>query len=77
MIELAHKDVWFITGSQHLYGPETLKQVAANAEKIAAHLNRDRRIPVNVLFKPVVTTSDGIRSVCLDANNDPAYVVPP
>jgi L-arabinose isomerase len=74
VIELAHKDVWFITGSQHLYGPETLKQVAANAEKIAAHLNRDRRIPVNVLFKPVVTTSDGIRSVCLDANNDPACV---
>jgi L-arabinose isomerase len=74
MIELSDNEVWFLTGSQHLYGPETLKQVAANAETIAGHLNQDPRIPVKVVFKPIVTTSDAIRSICLEANNDAACV---
>ena len=74
MIELLNNEVWLLTGSQHLYGPETLKQVAMNAEVIAAHLNQDHRIPVKVVYKPIVTTSDGIRSICLEANNDSACV---
>jgi L-arabinose isomerase len=74
MIELSNNEVWFLTGSQHLYGPETLEQVGANAEVIAAHLNQDKQIPLKVVFKPVVTTSTEIRSVCLEANNDPACI---
>jgi L-arabinose isomerase len=74
MIELSTYEVWFVTGSQHLYGPETIAQVGRNAETIAAHLNADPKIPVKVIFKPVVTASTGIRSLCLEANNDPACV---
>jgi len=64
------KTVWFVTGSQHLYGPETLKQVAAAAETIARALDADASIPVKVVFKPVVTTPDEIRATCVAASGD-------
>ena len=69
MIELKQWEAWFITGSQHLYGPETLKQVAEDSKKIAAALSRSKSIPVKVVFKPVVTTPDAILEVCRAANN--------
>jgi len=68
------KQIWFITGSQHLYGPETLKQVAANAETIARALNADASIPVEIVFKPIVTTPDEIRTSCSAASNDASCV---
>lgn len=68
------KKIWFITGSQHLYGPETLKQVSANAETIANSLSADDSIPVEVAFKPIVTTPDEIRDACSAASNDPDCV---
>ncbi|WP_309400140.1 L-arabinose isomerase [Cerasicoccus maritimus] len=64
------KQVWFITGSQHLYGPETLRQVAANAEVIALALNADSSIPVDIVFKPIVTTTDEIRTMLMAASSD-------
>jgi len=67
-------EIWFITGSQHLYGPETLKQVDRDSEQIAKGLDADPLVPVRVVFKPVVTTPDEIRAICLAANNDPACV---
>ena len=67
-------EAWFITGSQHLYGPETLKQVAADAHAIAAGLDAHEAIPVKVVFKPVLTTPDAIRALCQDANAAPNCV---
>ena len=64
-------EVWFITGSQHLYGPETLEQVAAHSQQIAAALDASERIPLKVVFKPIVKTPEEIRAVCLEANNAP------
>jgi L-arabinose isomerase len=63
------KEVWFITGSQHLYGDETLKQVDENSSRIVDGLNQSDAIPVNILHKPVVTTSQSILEVCKAANN--------
>ncbi|MCZ7572504.1 MAG: L-arabinose isomerase [Ardenticatenaceae bacterium] len=68
MIDLKQFDVWFVTGSQHLYGPETLEQVAAHSQEIARTLSEAPAIPVNVVFKPVLTTPDAIRELCLEAN---------
>lgn len=68
MIDLKNFEVWFITGSQHLYGEETLKQVAANAEIIAKALNDSQYLPVQVKYKSVVTTPDQIYNVCQQAN---------
>jgi L-arabinose isomerase len=62
-------EIWFLTGSQHLYGPETLKQVAANSQAIAAGLGE--KLPLPVVFKPVLTTPDAIRARILEANANP------
>lgn len=70
MILLATPEIWFITGSQHLYGPETLKQVAANAQAIVGGLSGSKRIPLKVVFKPVLKTPDEIRALCLEADHD-------
>ena len=63
------KEIWFITGSQHLYGPKTLEQVAANARSIAASLDGETSIPVRVVPKPVLTTPAAILALCREANN--------
>ncbi len=63
-------ELWFLTGSQHLYGPETLRQVAANSQSITAGLGA--AVPLPLVFKPVLTTPDAIRTTLLEANNDPA-----
>jgi L-arabinose isomerase len=65
---LKRSEVWLVTGSQHLYGPETLQQVARNSQKIAAALDASPRIPCRVVFQPVVKTPDEIAAVCAAAN---------
>ncbi|MBP7688597.1 MAG: L-arabinose isomerase [Thermoflexales bacterium] len=67
MIDLRQFEVWFVTGSQHLYGPETLEKVAEHSREIAQTLDQSG-LPVRVVFKPVVTTPDAIYEVCLEAN---------
>lgn len=64
------KEIWFVTGSQHLYGPKTLKQVAADAEAIAHALNSDPSIPAQVVYKPIVTTPSEIRDTCQAASSE-------
>jgi L-arabinose isomerase len=68
------KTIWFITGSQHLYGEEALSQVAEHSKKIAAGLNTSDVIPVEVIFKPVLTTSEQIYRLCLDAGYDDSCI---
>jgi L-arabinose isomerase len=69
MIDLKQFEVWFVTGSQHLYGPETLEQVAEHSQSIARALSDSAHIPVRVVFKPVVKTPDEIYQLCLEANS--------
>src|SRR5207244_3563348 len=69
MIDLKQFDVWFVTGSQHLYGPETIEKVAEHSKEIAQALSHSDKIPVNVVFKPVLTTPEAIRELCLEANS--------
>jgi L-arabinose isomerase len=71
MKQLAKSEVWMVTGSQHLYGPGPLRQVAANSQKIARALSASPAIPMPVRFKSVLTTDEQIRSVCLEANKAP------
>ncbi len=68
MIDLASLEVWFVTGSQHLYGPEVLKQVEAHSTAIAKALGASTQIPVKIVAKPVMTSSESIHQLCLDAN---------
>ncbi|GGN07807.1 L-arabinose isomerase [Lentzea pudingi] len=66
--------IWFLTGSQHLYGPETLDQVAAQSQQIQRMLADSRRISAEIVWKPVLTDSGAIRKVMQEANNDPSCV---
>jgi len=68
MINLKSLEVWFVTGSQHLYGEETLRTVASHSEQIAKELNASSSIPVTVVFKPVVKTPEEIYGICQQAN---------
>ncbi len=70
--QLPPSEIWFVTGSQHLYGPGPLRQVASNARAIVAGLGASGRLPVRLVFKPVVTTPAEIRSLCGEANAAPA-----
>jgi L-arabinose isomerase len=74
MTTLKNYEVWFVTGSQHLYGPETLKQVALDSEQIAKGLDASPAIPCKVVFKPTVKTPDEITQLCVEANTNPACV---
>jgi L-arabinose isomerase len=69
MDKLKSKEIWFITGTQHLYGPETLKQVASDSLIIASSLDKSPKICQKVVFKPILTTPDSISEICTEANN--------
>ena len=68
MINLKRYEIWFITGSQHLYGEETLRQVEEHSKIIAESFDNAPEIPVRVVFKPIVKTPDEILSICKEAN---------
>jgi len=70
MIDLKNYEVWFATGSQHLYGEQTLKQVSENSQAIVNGLNKSGNIPGKIVFKPVLTTPEAIHTLCLEANNN-------
>ncbi|MCX6996810.1 MAG: L-arabinose isomerase [Kiritimatiellaeota bacterium] len=69
MINLKQYEVWFATGSQHLYGAKTLQQVATHSQQIAKTLGR--AVPVKVVCQPVLTTPEAITQLCREANNAP------
>ncbi len=71
VIDLKSYEVWFITGSQHLYGEKTLRQVDEHSKIIAESFNAVPHIPVRVVFKPVVKTPEEILAVCKAANATP------
>ena len=62
----APSEVWFLTGSQGMYGPDTLAQVAAQSTRIADMLG-GAGLPVRVVWKPVLTDAAAIRRVCVEA----------
>ena len=68
MKDLKTLEVWFITGSQFLYGEETLKQVAAHSEEIVRFLDNSKQIPVRLVYKPVLKSSEEIYAICQQAN---------
>lgn len=62
-------ELWFITGSQNLYGEETLRQVASNSQVITKALHEAENMPINIVFKPIAKSTEEITALCADANN--------
>jgi len=71
MIDFSKLEVWFLTGSQHLYGPETLKKVQEHSTTISGALGASSSIPVTVVCKPVMTDGESILRMCQEANSSP------
>lgn len=67
MQQFKQSEVWFVIGSQHLYGQRTLQQVKEQAEKVVSSLNQ-AGLPVKLVQKPLATTPDEITALCRDAN---------
>ncbi|WP_439585519.1 L-arabinose isomerase [Dyadobacter bucti] len=74
MFDLKQFEVWFVTGSQHLYGEETLRQVDEHSQIISRYMDESPRMPVRVMFKPVVKTPDEIYKVVQEANSAPQCI---
>jgi L-arabinose isomerase len=72
--DLASYEVWFLTGSQDLYGDETLRQVAEQSQEIARTLGESSDVPVTVVWKPVLKDSESIRKLALEANSEDKVV---
>src|SRR6266436_4551602 len=70
MKNLQVPEIWFITGSQHLYGEQTLEQVAAHSRQMVEELNSSERLPLKLVIQPVLTRPEEIRALCLRANNE-------
>lgn len=69
MAKIANYELWFVTGSQHLYGAEVLKQVAADSTQIAKALDESQAIPAKVIFKPVLVSPESVSALVAEANN--------
>ena len=74
MIDLSNVELWFATGSQHLYGEETLRTVAGHSSEIAAALGQSENIPVKVVAKPLLTTPDAVDCLCTEASASKACI---
>jgi L-arabinose isomerase len=72
MIDFKKLEIWFVTGSQHLYGPKALEKVRANSHEIAAALDACGIIPAKVILKPTVTSPETATAICQEANKSPA-----
>src|SRR5450755_2223149 len=72
MIDRPNREIWFVTGSQDLYGQETLQKVAQNSREIVEGLKARKAIPLDLILKPVLTTPDAISRLCHDANSSPS-----
>ena len=67
-MNLKSLEIWFLTGSQHLYGEATLKTVAAHSQAIVESLNHSPSVPVTIVYQPILTTPEEIQKVCAEAN---------
>src|SRR5664279_2385025 len=74
MADLKQWEVWLLTGSQHLYGAETLKLVKDHSEVIARSFDEHIQIPIRVVCKSIVTTPEEIYKACAEANNQSSCV---
>lgn len=70
LYDFSHQEIWFVTGSQHLYGPEALKQVGINSKEVADALDASPSIPVKISYKMIGETPAEIRGIINDANHD-------
>ncbi len=71
MKNLSPCEIWFVCGSQHLYGPGPLEQVKSHALEVAQSLDSSKKLPIPVVFRGLLTTPEEIYALMLEANSSP------
>ncbi|HEX7755074.1 MAG TPA: L-arabinose isomerase, partial [Niabella sp.] len=74
MSNRVQQELWFVTGSQHLYGAATLKEVAAHSQEIVKHINASSKVPVKIIWKDTVKTPEEIYATLAEANYDSSCI---
>ena len=74
LVGVSQSEVWFLTGSQSLYGEETLKAVREHSERVVRELDSSPVIAARVLFKGVLQSPEGIARICDEANSSSACI---
>ena len=67
-------EVWFVTGSQHLYGQDAIAQVRTHSVEMVASMRQEKSLAAELVFKSVMTTPDEIRALCREASNAPECI---
>ncbi|WP_371068910.1 L-arabinose isomerase [Sediminibacillus sp. JSM 1682029] len=70
MLKMKPYEFWFITGSQHLYGDDALKEVEEHSVQLVKGLNEKGAFPFQIIFKSVLTTAEEIYHLSQQANAD-------
>lgn len=68
------KQVWFLTGSQDLYGPEILEQVAEQSKEVISRISQGLTAPIEIVWKPILKNTTNVKQTMLDASSDPECV---
>ncbi len=69
MIDLSPSEIWFVCGSQHLYGPGPLEEVQTHAQELTQALDASKKLPIPIKFKGLLTRSEEVHALCLEANS--------
>ena len=69
MDNVTKPSIWFFCGSQHLYGTAALEQVASNAQEVAMSIDASKRLPLEFVFKDLLTTPEEITKALFEANS--------
>src|SRR5690625_5355685 len=70
MLAIKPYEFWFVTGSQHLYGDEAIKEVEEHTKVIVDGLNKNENLQYKIIYKAVLTNSMDIRKLIMEANRD-------
>ena len=65
---MSTKEIWFLTGSQNLYGPETLEQVAQQSKVVVDQLSAGLTAEVKLVWKPTLKSNEEIRAALSEAS---------
>ncbi|MCA0991332.1 L-arabinose isomerase [Pseudalkalibacillus hwajinpoensis] len=68
MLTTKRYELWFVVGSQHLYGKKTLDEVAEHSEMMVSAMNEEFNEHFTIVMKPVMTNANDIYQLCLEAN---------
>jgi L-arabinose isomerase len=68
MINLKEQEIWFVVGSQLLYGEEVLNTVAKRGQEMAEYINANENIPCKFIYKGTIKSNEEVTKIIKEAN---------